>query len=106
MTPETFPVVVENVGTFECRRRTLRVEIKIGTAFSRLTEGEDKIPAWLRELCEVVSTVKCLVIHGPDGFDVDRMDPQDEETFGKLIAIYHAILAEEARFRTGTEKTP
>ena len=99
MTPETFQVAVEGVGTFECRRRTLRVEIKIGAEFSRLTEGEEQIPAWMRELCEVVSAIKVLVVAGPDGFDVDSMDPHDEETFGRLIAIYNAITAEETRFR-------
>lgn len=104
MISESFQITVENVGTFECRRRTLRTEIKIGAEFSRLTEGEEKIPAWMRELCEIVSTVKCLVIKGPDGFNVDTMDPQDESTFGNLVAIYNAILTEEARFREGTKK--
>jgi hypothetical protein len=106
MTADTYPITVESVGTFECRRRTLRVEIKIGAEFSRLTEGEEKIPSWLRELCEVVSTVKVLVAKGPDGFDVDAMDPQDEETFGKLMAVYSAITAAEARFRTKPEIHP
>jgi hypothetical protein len=105
MSLESYPVVVESVGTFECRRRTLRVEIKIGAEFSRLTEGEEVIPGWLRELCEIVSTLKCLVVKGPDGWNVDEMDPQDEKTFGRLIAVYNAILAEEARFRTGTKES-
>ena len=100
MSQETYPVTVENIGTFECRRRTLRVEIKIGAEYARLTEGEEKIPAWFRELCEIVSALKCLIVKGPDGFSIDDMDAGEEESFEKLVAIYSAILSEERRFRT------
>lgn len=103
MDRENYPVIVESVGTFECRRRTLRVEIKIGAEFSRLTEGEEKIPAWFRELCEIVSALKCLIVKAPEGFSIDDMDAGKEDSFEKLVAVYNSIILAEARFRQGPE---
>lgn len=99
MTPGTYPLAVEGVGTFEIRRRTLRVEIQVGAEFARLTEGEEQIPAWLRDLCEMTSAVKVLAVKAPDGWDVDGMDPQEPATYEKLAKVYRAIREAEGRFR-------
>lgn len=98
MTP-TYPLVVDGVGTLEVRRRTLRVEIQVGAEFARLTEGQEQIPGWLRDLCEMTSTAKVLVVRGPDGWDVDAMDPQEPATYEKLAKVYQAIREAEGRFR-------
>jgi len=95
----TYPLVVDGVGTFECRRRTLRVEIHVGAEFARLTEGQEQIPSWLRDLCEMTSTAKVLIAKGPDGWNVDEMDPQEPETYEKLAKVYTAIREAEGRFR-------
>ncbi len=99
MTPGTYPLVVEGIGAFEIRRRTLRVEIQVGAEFARLTEGEEQLPAWLRDLCEMTSAVKVLAARAPDGWDVDSMDPQEPATYEKLAKVYRAIQEAEGRFR-------
>lgn len=95
----TYPLVVEGIGSFECQRRTLRTEIKIGAEFARLTEGEETIPSWLRDLCELTSTLKVVVVNGPPGWDVDSLDAQDSATYETLTKVYQAIKVAEGRFR-------
>jgi len=99
MSAPVYPLIVDGVGAFEARRRTLRTEIQIGVEYARLTEGQESIPNWLQQLCEMVATVKVLIVAAPPGWEVDAMDPREPTTYDRLQQVYRALGAQEDRFR-------
>lgn len=104
--PNTFPVNVDGVGTFECRRRTMRVAVVITAEYNRLTEGADHVGPELGTVCNILAYLKGMVISGPDGWDPYEADPDSPDDMGKIEKVYSAIKAEEGRFRTGAGAQP
>lgn len=99
MNAAVYPLVIDGLGAFEARRRTLRAEIQIGVEYARLTEGQTDAPPWLHNLCEVVATVKVLIAKAPIPWEIDAMDPQDPATYDRLHQVYRALQEQEERFR-------
>lgn len=86
---------VDGIGAFELHRRTLRNEIKIGAEFNRLTEGQETLSEWFRDLCEMVSYLKVMVAKAPAGWSLDEMDP-DPEGYRQIMDVYRAARLAEA----------
>jgi hypothetical protein len=99
-----FFVDVPNVGTFSFARRTLRDELKIAAEYSRLTEGVETPTEWLEYVATWISALKVLTVTAPDGWDIDTMDPLDQDTYGKLGAVHTLLREKEQSFRSGSSK--
>ncbi len=101
MTPNTYVVNVPDVGTFEIRKRTLSVQMKIHAELNRLTEGAplSTLSDWFIDLCGLVAELKGLIIKSPDGWSMEDVDPLDDG-YDRLRAVYRAIRTQEDSFRT------
>lgn len=93
-----FTVEVEGVGTFVFARRQMRDQIRIGVIYSEMTEGVTATP-WLETVCTWMATLQQLMVRAPEGFDVDAMDPLDDDIWKKLLKVYSALRAKEGSFR-------
>ena len=104
--PKTFTLHVPHVGTFECRRRVMRTAVQIAAEFNRLVEGDPNPPPYFAELCNFLAYLKVMIVAGPDGWDVDNVDPESEAEMTALREVYEAMTAEEARFRRDAGADP
>jgi hypothetical protein len=96
-----FSVPVEGVGLFVFGRRTMADEIKIHVEYSRLTEAVQPTP-WLDQVATWLATLKVLTVQFPEGFDLDALDPLDEDVYAKLLKVYAALTDKERSFRRGS----
>ena len=95
-----FSVKVEGVGQFIFGRRTMRDEIAIQVEFARMIDGVEPTD-WLRAVCGWLSTLKVLTVRSPDEWDVEALDPFEDETYAKLNKVYDALADQERSFRRG-----
>lgn len=102
----TFPVAVEGIGTFHCRRRTMRVAIAISAEYNRLTEGAAEVSAEFAGICNFMAYLAVVVAKGPPDWTPYDVDPDDGEAMDRLRQVYQAIKDSEARFRAKTGKEP
>lgn len=93
-----FPVQVEGIGTFIFGYRKLQDELRIQVEYARITES---VPAtvWLFNLATYISALRVLLVKAPDGWDLDELDPLDEETFIQIERVFSALRAKEDSFR-------
>lgn len=93
-----FTVQVEGVGTFTFGRRTMGDEIKIQVEYARIIDGV--VPTeWLQLVAGWISTLRVLTVRGPEGWDIDALDPLDAESYAKLRDVHSALVAKEQSFR-------
>lgn len=97
----TYTVPVDGIGTFQVLRRNMRVEMRIGAEFARLTEGLEatQMSKLHAQVAGLIADLKVLIHEGPDGWDVDEMDPLDAESYVQLVAVHKEVRAAEDRFR-------
>ena len=117
MMSPTFIVTVPDVGAFEIKRRTLKVQMQVHAELNRLTEGAPlaSLSDWFVDLCALVAELRVLIASAPDGWSLDEVDPLDDG-YDHLRAVYRAIREQEGRFRaerkghqapgTGTSEEP
>lgn len=84
---------------FTVGRRVMRDEFAIGAEYSRLTEGVETPTRFLSYYARAFATAKVLLVAAPAGFDLEKLDPLEEDSYAKLIALYEAIIAREDDFR-------
>lgn len=106
MRSETYMVEVPEVGSFEVRRPVMRTAIRVEVEYARLTEGVESLPVDLKVICRIMSYLKVMVVSGPDGWDVDNIDPYSDDETSRLREVYEAVTAEETRFRSGGKAEP
>lgn len=94
-----FTINVKSAGQFRFARRTMRDEFHIGAEYSRLTEGVDTPTPWLDQMASMVSQLKVLAVSTPSDWDIDIMDPLDDETYRKISDVYTALRLKESSFR-------
>lgn len=94
-----FFVDVPNIGTFSFAKRMLRDELRIGAEYSRLTEGVGTPSAWLEIVAGWISALTVLTVSAPAGWDIEQMDPLDQETYDKLRTVHQALRDKESSFR-------
>lgn len=98
--PTDFTVEVDNVGVFRFAKRTMRDEMRIASEYSRLTEGVETPTIWLETVATWISTLKVLTVSAPaDWQSLDDIDPLDEATYSRLMAVHAALRAKEGSFR-------
>lgn len=95
-----FPVSVEGVGNFVFARRNMRDELRIASEYSRLTEGVETPTNYLQNVATWFSVLKVLTVEAPHGWDLDAMDPFDDETLDRVVLVYAALRAKEGSFRS------
>lgn len=101
MTEKTHILEVPGIGLFTFRRRTMGLEFKMGAEYSRLTEGVETPTTWLATLATATAALKVLTVEAPKDWDIDGMDPEDDTTYSRIMEVYGALRAAEARFRSG-----
>lgn len=94
-----FIVPVEGIGAFTFGKRSMRDEIAIQVEFARLIDGVEPT-TWLRIVCEWISALKVLTVREPEGWDIEVLDPLDDETYAKLKRVYEALRDKERSFRS------
>jgi hypothetical protein len=97
--PHVFTVAVDGVGSFTCRRRTMRTAIAITAEYNRLTEGAEHVPEDFAGICNFIAYLKAMIIHGPGDWDPYQADPDSAADMDKLRQVYMAIKEAEGRFR-------
>jgi hypothetical protein len=103
MNDNTYMLEVEGVGSFEVRRRSMRISTAIAAEFNRLTEGQEQLSSFFGHFCQVYATLKVIIAKGPDGWDLDALDPDDADSYDQLIKVFTAIREKEAFFRSGLQ---
>lgn len=99
--PSDFTVEVDGVGSFTFGRRTMRDEIKIQVEYARMIEGVEPTP-WLGAVAGWISTLKVLTVRAPEDWDIDELDPLDEDTYARLMKVHSALAEKERSFRRST----
>lgn len=102
-TDSDFALSVDGIGTFSFGKRTMRDEIAIQVEFARLIDGVEPT-AWLQAVCGWLSVLKVLTVRAPEGWDIDAMDPLEDETYAKLSKVYEALAEKERSFRRGPKQ--
>lgn len=98
--PTDFRVSVDGVGDFVFAKRTMRDEIATQVGYARLIDGVTPTP-WLETVCGAIADLKTLTVKGPDGWDIDALEPHDPETYKNLLAVHRELINKERSFRPG-----
>jgi len=93
-----FSVDVEGVGTFVFARRTMRDEIKIQREFARIIDGVEPT-AWLATVGGWIADLSVLTVEAPEGWNIEELDPLDDETYAKLARVHTQLRDKERSFR-------
>lgn len=102
--PRDFEVIVPDVGRFVFGYRVMRDETKIQAEYARIVDGT-RPTDWLHILAGWLSVLKVLTVEAPDDWDLDEMDPHDDDEYAKLSKVFDALRAKEAYFRAKPPKT-
>lgn len=94
---------VEGVGRFRFARRKMNDEMQIQRIFAEYTGGIEPT-VWLLTLGEYLSTLRVLTVSAPEGWDLDDLDPLDDETYAKLGRVFIALREREETFRSGAKQ--
>jgi hypothetical protein len=98
-----FTVTVDEVGQFVFGRRSMQDEIRIQVEYARLIDGVEPTD-WLATVSGWLSTFKVLMVSAPEGWDVDQMDPLDDDTYRRLALVHSALRTSEDSFRGRTKQ--
>lgn len=93
-----FYETVEGIGRFRFARRKLADELQIQRLYAEYAGGVEPT-AWLATLAEYLSTLNTLTVEAPEGWDMDNMDPLDNETYQKINRVFVALREREETFR-------
>ncbi|EMD0638863.1 hypothetical protein VPZ60_004279 [Salmonella enterica] len=96
--PTDFYIDVPEVGRFRIAKRSLMLEMEIQREYASFAGGVDPT-AWLVTLAEYLSTLRVLIVESPDSWDMDNMDPLDEDTYEKIGKVFFALREREETFR-------
>jgi hypothetical protein len=95
-----YNVPVEGVGSFVFARRKMADEIAIQVEFARMIQGVEPT-AWLTAVCGWLSALKVLTVRAPEGWDLDELDPLDDDVYARLSKVYTELVDKERSFRRG-----
>lgn len=96
--PTDFTVPVEGIGTFTFAKRRMADEIAIQVEYARIIDGVEPTE-WLAAVAGWLSTLKVLTVRAPEGWDIDEMDPLDDDTYSQLMRVHGALRDKEISFR-------
>lgn len=98
-----FSIDVDGVGSFTFGRRAFRDELKTQVEYARIIEGVQPTP-WLHAVATWISDLKVLTVRAPEGWDIEAMDPFDDQTYADLMKVHGGLLEKERSFRPGADK--
>lgn len=98
--PTDFTVPVDGIGTFTFARRKMADEMKIQVEYARMIDGVEPTQ-WLSLVAGWMSALMVLTVKAPDGWDLDELDPLDNDTYAKLKRVYDELMLKEQSFRPG-----
>ena len=98
----TFPVSVDGVGDFVFKRRSLDAQFKIEAAAVRFLGGETASDSLYR-MAMSFATVSHLAVTVPDGWNIDEIDPLDNEQLDRVHLVFRRLRAAEETFRAGAK---
>lgn len=101
--PSDYTVPVDGLGNFKFGRRKMADEIQVQVEYSRLIDGVEPTQ-WLSLVAGWISTLKVLTVSAPDGWDVDELDPLDDDTYANLKRVYDLLTEKEQSFRRSNGK--
>lgn len=96
--PTDFRVPVEGVGDFVFGKRTMSDEIAIQVDFARMIQGVEPTN-WLVVVCGALSDLRALTVSMPDSWDLETLDPLDEDAYSNLVKVHSALREKEQSFR-------
>lgn len=99
--PEKFAVDVDGIGRFIFARRNMRREFAILSIHSDLTGATGNPSPLLDDFATAFATIKGLLVQGPDGWDIEALDPLGDDTWTHISRIHGALRAREVEFRQG-----
>ncbi|EDY2030040.1 hypothetical protein GTB64_004482 [Salmonella enterica] len=89
---------IEGIGRFRFARRTMADEMKIQRLFSEYTGGVDAT-VWLLTVGEYLSTLRVLIVEAPEGWDIENLDPLEDETYEQMGRVFVTLREREETFR-------
>ena len=98
-----FPVIVDGIGTFIFGYRKLADELRIQVEYARITEAQPAT-VWLFNLATYISALRVLMVKAPDGWDLEALDPLDEESFVQIERVFSELREKEDSFRPKRRK--
>lgn len=93
-----FIVEVPGEGRFIFARRSMGDEIAIQREYARHAGGVEPT-VWLATLAEYLSTLSVLTVEAPESWDIDAMDPLDDESYKRIGRVFAALRERENTFR-------
>lgn len=99
-----FVVPVDGIGVFTFAKKSLRDQFAIEAEYSRLTEGLDSVTTFLWNIATATSTLVVLTVSAPPGWDIETLDPEDPESYLKLMKVWGALRDKQAAFRQAAKK--
>lgn len=93
-----FYVKVDGVGGFTFARRKMALEIEIQVEYAKMLDGAPATE-WLALVAGWISALKVLTVRAPEGWDLDELDPLDDDTYAKLAKVHAALTEKERSFR-------
>ncbi len=93
-----FYIDVEGEGRFRIGKRDMKSEMEIQREYASFAGGVEPT-VWLETLSEYLSTLRVLIVEGPETWDMDNMDPLDNDTYTRLGRVFVALREREESFR-------
>lgn len=93
-----FIVPVKGIGNFTFAYRTMGEEMKLQVEYARMIDGVTPTE-WLSTVCGWIATLRTLTVRAPEGWDIDEMDPLDDDSYAKIMMVHAALRAKEGSFR-------
>lgn len=91
-------ITVEGIGEFAFRRRTLGDQMRIEGDSDRMLGGPVSDPG-LRGISLALATLGRLTEMAPEGWDIEAVDPLDENAVARILKVHEALRAAEDEFR-------
>lgn len=93
-----FAVSVEGIGVFTFAKRTMRDEIDLQVEYARIIDGVQPTE-WLEVVANWLAVFRTLTVRAPKDWDLDGLDPLDNETYARMSTVYEALRDKERSFR-------
>jgi hypothetical protein len=93
-----FVVQVDGVGQFTFARRKMMDEVAIQVQYAKIIDGAPATE-WLQAVAGWISTLRVLTVRAPEGWDLDELDPLEDDTYAKLANVHEELRQAERSFR-------
>jgi len=99
--PTDFSVTIDGIGRFTFGKRTMADELAIQREYADIIQGVESPTVWLETMGGWLSVLRVLTVEAPADWDLDELDPLDEQTYAKLNRVYEELRNQERSFRGG-----